>query len=357
MKKYLKNIIVVALILVALIVVILSTTDYKEVFKAIGNVKIGPMILALLMVVMYMGLLALSLHLIVRKKSDVKLKVMDSINIANSQHFYNGITPFQAGGQPLQFYYYNSKGMSKHRAASILVMNFVLYQLALSIISVIAMILYFGYLKSNVEGFMWAMLVGFVINTSILVGLILMGTSKAFKSLCVKLINLLSKIKFLKKILTNINLKMENFVETFQEGFKESFKDKFMLLGSLILKIISLIILFSMPYFAFLALGIEISITKICFIIGMSVFANVFMSYIPTPGASGGAEWAFKTVFITFDGITSISSVAGALIWRFFTYYLTIIIGFISVLFISRKKNNKIVEEINDDFIKPKEES
>lgn len=344
MKKHTKNIILVVFILILIIGVFLSSTDFNKVINALGNVKFLPMLIAFLVVVCYLIVLALSLVIIERKKTDNKISFMDSFNIANSQNFYNGITPFQAGGQPLQFYYYTNKGMSKHKAAAILVVNFTLYQLALTIVSIIAMCLYFNYLKNNIEGFTWALITGFTINLSILIGLILIGTSKRFKNLCVNILKLLSKIKFLKKYLDNTNEKMENFVETFQEGFKEAFKEKLTLISSLLLKIIALILLYSMPFFAFMALGINIDASKIIFIISMSTFANVFMLVMPTPGASGGAEWAFMTIFVMLDNVDTNISAAATLIWRFFTYYLTLLLGFISVIFIRRKKNNTFEE-------------
>ena len=57
------------------------------------------------------------------------------------------------------------------------------------------------------------------------------------------------------------------------------------------------------------------------------------MVFLPTPGSSGGIEFAFSSVFasiiIASTGVASTATVAagGMLIWRMLTYYFTMLIS------------------------------
>ena len=47
------------------------------------------------------------------KSAKAESDFTDSYLIGCSEHFYNGITPFSAGGQPFQIYYLNKRGITK----------------------------------------------------------------------------------------------------------------------------------------------------------------------------------------------------------------------------------------------------
>ena len=63
---------------------------------------------------------------------------------------------------------------------------------------------------------------------------------------------------------------------------------------------------------------------------------------MPTPGSSGGAEWAFEEVFaLSFAGVTSAITASAILLWRFLTYYLVMILGAISAICVKRRKEDE----------------
>lgn len=72
--------------------------------------------------------------------------------------------------------------------------------------------------------------------------------------------------------------------------------------------------------------------------------------FVPTPGASGGIEFAFKSLFINLAGVTSSVAVSGMLLWRLLTYYILMIISLICYFileFVSVKKRRTSVADSN----------
>ena len=70
-------------------------------------------------------------------------------------------------------------------------------------------------------------------------------------------------------------------------------------------------------------------------VIVASSYVAIIGSFVPVPGASGGIEFGFLQFFGNFVGGSLLS--AGLLIWRTFTYYLTMIVGAL-VLNLGREK-------------------
>ena len=115
---------------------------------------------------------------------------------------------------------------------------------------------------------------------------------------------------------------------------------------SILYKVLSLIFYFIVPYFIFKALHVDVKPSNIIFIIWMTAFAFVIMSFMPTPGSSGGAEWAFQTVFASSFAMADGVSASAILIWRFFTYYLVMILGAISAICVKRRKEEESTCEL-----------
>ena len=55
--------------------------------------------------------------------------------------------------------------------------------------------------------------------------------------------------------------------------------------------------------------------------------------YIPTPGATGGIEFAFRELFVSIiPAISGSIATSGLLLWRFITYYFLMLVSFIFYL-------------------------
>lgn len=339
------NILVVALILIIMIVIIFVKNDAKEIFNAIKQAEVKYILIALGFIIVFILFTAFSLMQLVALKK--KIRIIDSFNIANLANFYNGVTPFATGGQPFQVYYYTKVNVKTDESTSVLMMNFIIHQFVLSVFGIVAIIMYYDKLivQSN-TAFRVAVWIGLSINVLILLLLIFISLFRPIKKVFIGLIGLVYSIKFLRKHKESMIEKTNNYFDKSQESFKELFHHIPTLLASIMYKIISLIAYFMVPYFIFKALHVDVNASQIIFIIWMTAFAFVIMSFMPTPGSSGGAEWAFQEVFATSFAMTSGASASAILIWRFFTYYLVMILGAISAICVKRRKEEEEVCEL-----------
>ena len=87
--------------------------------------------------------------------------------------------------------------------------------------------------------------------------------------------------------------------------------------------------MYLIPFIIFRSLGFDgISITE-------SIIATSFVmligNIIPIPGATGGIEYGFVQFFGRFIQGPVLSS--AMLLWRFVTYFLAMIIGFVCLMF------------------------
>lgn len=250
--------------------------------------------------------------------------------------FFNGITPFSSGGQPMQIYMLKKDGVRLTKATNIIIQNFIIYQAALVIFGIIAIITNY-YLKIFTEVTLLKQLVtiGFLINTLVMVGLIIISFSSKFNHFIIKKgINILSKLKLIK----NKEEKQEKWrekVDDFHEGAEYLKQNKLLCLKAFIYNMIYLGLTYLMPYFVILALAnnVPVGVTPLK-VICSSAYVLIMGSFVPIPGASGGIEFGYFKFFGNF--ITGSLLKASLLIWRTISYYLPMIIG--GILFNTKTK-------------------
>ena len=120
----------------------------------------------------------------------------------------------------------------------------------------------------------------------------------------------------------------------------------------LITKAITMGIYYAITFFIIRALHVDINFDHLFLVIFGSAFAITMVVFLPTPGSSGGIEFAFAAIISALStNASGALSNAGMLIWRLMTYYLTMLIslgfyiGFEIKVKIDNKKMAKLEEE------------
>ena len=88
--------------------------------------------------------------------------------------------------------------------------------------------------------------------------------------------------------------------------------------------VLQLTAFFLVPYCVLMALGIPR--LQMAEVVAAAAFILMISSFVPLPGASGGAEGSFYMFFQMFFKSSGSVSVA-ILLWRMFTFYLPIVVG------------------------------
>ena len=96
-----------------------------------------------------------------------------------------------------------------------------------------------------------------------------------------------------------------------------------------VVTLLQLLAYYIIPYFILLALGV----TGINLVMVMSLHVLIFMiiSLFPIPGGTGGAEYSFSVLFLSFVHSQS-KLVLAMFLWRLLTYYFGIFAGMIALM-------------------------
>lgn len=325
MKNLKKNSIILLLITVIVLFCVLKD-DFPSIVETLKNVNHLWIIVALLCFFVAIGFEAKAYQEIIQGyQYDYNFK--KSYKMLLITKFFNGITPFSSGGQPMQIYMLKQDGIRLTKATNIIIQNFIIYQAALVLFGIIAIITnYCLKIFTEVTLLKQLVTVGFLINTLVMVGLIVISFSSKFNHFIIsKGISILSKLKLIK----NKEEKQEKWrekVDDFHEGAEYLKNNKLLCLRAFIYNIIYLGLTYVMPYFVILAFAetVPAGVTPIK-VICASAYVLIMGSFVPIPGASGGIEFGYFKFFGNF--IKGSILKASLLLWRTISYYLPMIIG------------------------------
>ena len=223
MKNKLKNKLnILLLIIVTIIVLYISLKDnFYEVVQGFKKLNIFWVIITLIYMFGYYFFRALSLHNFTRKFQN-KITFKEILKIVFVTQFFDGITPSSTGGQPYQLYIFNKKGIKLTECTTIVIQNFIVYQIALILLGLIAVISN-SYLNlfETVGPIKKLILLGFIINVIVMLALFSLAFLKKLNHFVLTLgIKILSKIKIIKdknKKLTEVNEYIEQFINWFKK--------------------------------------------------------------------------------------------------------------------------------------------
>lgn len=331
-KKVLPKLILFLILTIVVIIVILSLGDITEIGKVLKNVEAGWLVLAFVFLFLYMIFYPMPLYFLGRSKEEGNIRLLDTAMIGSIEYFFNGITPFSSGGQPFQIYSYSKIGVSVHRSSGIILMNFVICQISIVILC-IASLFFFNELTNGVVFLQVMIGVGLAINILIFTLFCSVGVSKTIQRILSRVVNWFLNWRIFKGKLSRFSSAFDEYCKGAQATFKALFHQKLKFFVCVVLKLIGLLCYYIIPFFILKALGVEVEIKDLALITAMTTFAVAMTCYIPTPGATGGIEFAFRELFVTLiPSIAGPIATSGLLLWRFITYYFLMLISFIIYL-------------------------
>ncbi|MDE5714874.1 MAG: flippase-like domain-containing protein [Anaeroplasmataceae bacterium] len=329
LKKILPKLIFFIVISAVVLIVLFSLHDMQEIGAVIQKASWRWLLFCFLFLLIYILLNPIPIVLLGHSKTHESISTIDSYMIGTMEYFFNGLTPFSSGGQPFQIYSYSKIGVSLSRGSGLILMNFVINQIAIVILCV-SSLFFFQTLTQGVPHLIIMIVIGLVINIFILTIFCSVGLSKTIRNLLNRLVRFILTRKIFKNKLEKYIAVFEQYCAGAQSTFKSLLGMKFKFFISILAKLTGLICYYMIPYFILLSLGIEVQPKDIALIVSMTTFAIAMTCYIPTPGASGGIEFAFQSLFVTvIPAMTSSVAASGMLLWRMITYYFLMLISLI----------------------------
>lgn len=317
-----------------IILIVLLKDNFGQIINALSSMDYKFIAIAVLFFFFYIFLKSIANYITINNKNKVTLKEAFKHNLI--VQFFNGITPFSTGGQPMEIYMLTEHNIKPVEATNISIQNFIFYQIALVLYGILAVgYNYFFGIFPNSPFLRELVLLGFVINTLVAVFLLTILISKKLtKNIGDFFINIFFKIKIIKDK-EKIQNKIYNKLDEFHESATLIRKRKGLFATGVFLNFLSLTCLYIIPIFIVFSLHDYTSL-NIADTITASAYTLLVSSFVPIPGASGGVEYSFLQFFGNFLGQNVLPAIL--IVWRFITYYLGMIIGALAFSFEKKVK-------------------
>ena len=241
--------------------------------------------------------------------------------------YYDNVTPAAVGGQPFQIYYMRkNSNLPDGVSTSIPIFGMISGQIGFIIIAVFCFL--FGSLS---------------IHNAVLIGTACFGLIfYAFWPVTVMIATFLPKatteilglfVSFLAKIhivkdKKQATEKAEYEVTEYAKSVRKILKTRGLFIKTVAMSVAFNALISMIPFFVLSAFGGTVDFLP-CFVTTVAVTSAVY--FVPTPGNAGAAEGTF---FIVFSALSSGYVFWAMLVWRFFSYYIYIIMGPIIYFFI-----------------------
>lgn len=328
-KKHLWGVLIVLVISAFVLYTDLKSTPLSEILGTAHGLNIWALIMVFgLMLLSYVceaGILATLAH----RKDEPKRSAWSFLRIPIIQALFNAITPMSTGGQPSQLAAMIQMGMESGRSTSILLMKFIIYQIVVFFAYVFTIIFGFHTVMTKFAGLAVFIAIGFLIHISSIIFLLAIMFAYRFTKRATNWgMDLLGKFMKKERVENWRKATLEK-IDTFYAESQKLKKEKNKLVIASVLTILQLLFFYSIPFMVLTALNVPCSWSSVT---QMNIMIIMFMAIIPIPGASGGAEYSFQTLFSTF--ISSHGALILAMfVWRFATYFFGMILGIFGWIF------------------------
>ena len=245
-------------------------------------------------------------------------------------HYFGcAVTPMQSGGGPFQVYVLYKKGIPIGKGIAITLIRTMLTVLILSLIVPVALLIEPALLQGSpyMKGLVAYVFV-IIFCTWTFIGYTILRPS-AIKRLGKIMVMWMKKLNFMRTCKVRdcfqwLDREMDNYNLNFRLAFSSGL---WWFLLSVLLSVLYLICIFSV--LPILMIAVDLPFNYVQTLSTQAVFMFV-LYFIPTPGASGVAEGGGALLFSTLMP----GNMAGimAIIWRFFTEYISIFMGVVVVV-------------------------
>lgn len=250
-----------------------KTLDIKLIPKIIKLVDKKFIFIGFLLITFYIIFEAITIDILINSIEKIEKKFL-STKIAMMGFYYNLVTPFASGSQPMQIYTLNKYGISLSKSSAIVTNKTVLFQSIVTIYCGVVIFLNMELLKRELHSILLLMSMGMIMNIVSLLGCILLALSpNTIKFIVKKIFNLLSKLNIFKTLNEKLNI-INKFIDEYSYSINLFIKNKKALFISILLTIVQLTVFFSVSYCIYRAFNLN-KLTYI-YILSLQVFLYIY---------------------------------------------------------------------------------
>ena len=325
-----------------------SEKTFVEVFSAL-NVKY--LLISLVTVLAMMALDSLK-YLVIMRATKVGAGYPTALTVGLLGKYYDYITPFSSGGQPMQIYYLHKRGIGGGESSAIIFIKFA-FNMSMWLTLCFCLMIFnrgalFKYVTdvTQLKLFQVAGWIGFAVNCALPVLIVCcVLLPKMTWAITRWVLNIGHKLKIVKNkeaVFDRARSAVDAFVAAFVSMLKKP-------LHSIVLALLCIaepLLGMMLPYFVVVALGgaaITPSFELMLAIMTLNVYVQMSVTVVPTPGNSGAMESAFMMTLVNVSEGVLFWTVFS---WRFLSYYSYIIIGLV-ITIVHLVQNNRKKKLLN----------
>ena len=265
-----------------------------------------------------------------------KVSLRKGIFYSLVEFYFSGITPSSTGGQPVQLYYMTKDKLPVKTSYIVLVLNTIYFKIVLLCLAIIVLIFKGDYVFSNDFIYILFFTLGFITDLAIVVlGIMSLSHKKLIKKVLTFFYKMGMHFKLIRNKIKNKNI--ENIIEKYNEEIRTLKKNKKALFISFIVTFIQRLMLFSIAYVVYKALGF--SKYNYLDLLTIQVSVQTAIEVVPLPGGACLSENMIHDMFtkIFNSGLADV----GMLLTRTFSFYIPLLTSGLIVLIyttISKRK-------------------
>ena len=294
-------------------------------------------------------------YVVVMKTVTGKCNLKTSAKVAFLGKYYDNITPFAAGGQPMQIYYLHKKGFSGGVSSAVVLTKYFVNMFCWLLCAFLLMVCNLGVLSQIDPN--WALTIkivgwfGLAMNLLIPTMIVLFAVLPKFANACASgVVWLGAKVKLVKDK-DKTMAKAFNTVNDFRSSIAIMSKKPLNFIILIVVCFVEVLLSFAFPYCIlrmFSAIGNGEGFGRLIEVMALYAFVQQSVAVIPTPGNSG----AMEAVIMQALSAVAVGSVLmwSVLTWRLVVYYIYIVIGICLTVYevirkIYRKNKQKKLEK------------
>ncbi|MDD6175040.1 MAG: lysylphosphatidylglycerol synthase transmembrane domain-containing protein [Firmicutes bacterium] len=238
--------------------------------------------------------------------------------------YFNSITPFASGGQPMQIYCMSRQGVNAGVAGATMIQKFIVWQSTLTISSFVFLVCRYRFFHAHVSGFMVLALFGFLVQAVVIAFLFLFALNPKLTTTILRGIIWLGTKLHIVRNPEQTSSFIQSQLELFHRESKAILRQKKLMTSTICATVVQYFSTLVVPFCIYRAFGLQGA--SLFDMLAANSFVSMIVCFFPLPGAAGASEGSFVMLFKMFFQDASCLMPA-VLLWRIITYYSAIAFG------------------------------
>ncbi len=321
------GLIYIGMLTLILVLVLANSDELPNVLRTLSSLDVRWVWGAFGTMMAYLLMRATTMWFYLKSRGQ-KLNFGNAMLVSGIGQFYSAITPSASGGQPIQVLALHQRGIPLSMGTATVSIKFVGFQLAFLLMGGVLWASRWHAVADQLYGARWLVALGYLINIGLIV-VVLLTMAKAawvdrFVGVLVRLGVRLHLVKDEAKTLDKAKGQLEEYRQSLQTLRGQP------RVGAIVFVLSLLQVTFLMGTVVCLYHAFKLTGTDNVTLLTLQFLLFITAAFVPLPGAAGAQEGGFVLFFR--DIVPESSMLPMMLCWRFFTYYLLLIVGLIAVV-------------------------